>query len=119
MFYNRYPLITIHHLRIFAAVSRQRRFARAAEGICLSQPAVSAQIKELEPLLGVRLLLRSQGRRQIDLMPAGEVLLASCAKIAELLERTNQALSAIRGDACSLETSRRMSSRAPGLGTGG
>ncbi len=87
----------MHHLRTFAAVSRQRSFARAADDLCLSQPAVSAQIKELETILGVRLLVRSRGRRQIDLTPAGEVLLASCAEIEDMLERTDKALSAFRG----------------------
>ena len=85
MLYDRCSSLTLRHLQIFAAVSRQRSFARAAEGLCLSQPAVSAQIKELETILGVRLLVRSRGCRQIDLTPAGEVLLASCAEIAELL----------------------------------
>jgi DNA-binding transcriptional LysR family regulator len=95
--YDRCSSITLRHLQIFSAVSRQRSFARAAEGLCLSQPAVSAQIKELETILGVRLLVRSRGRRQIDLTPAGEVLLASCAEIAESLERTERALSGFRG----------------------
>jgi DNA-binding transcriptional LysR family regulator len=95
--YDRCSSLTLRHLQIFAAVSRQRSFARAADRLCLSQPAVSAQIKELETILGVRLLMRSRGRRQIDLTPAGEVLLASCAEIAALLERTDKALSAFRG----------------------
>jgi molybdenum-dependent DNA-binding transcriptional regulator ModE len=94
--YDRCSSITLRHLQIFSAVSRQRSFARAADGLCLSQPAVSTQIKELETILGVRLLVRSRGRRQIDLTPAGEVLLASCAEISETLERTEKALGALR-----------------------
>jgi len=95
--YDRCSSITLRHLQIFSAVSRQRSFARAADGLCLSQPAVSTQIKELETILGVRLLVRSRGRRQIDLTPAGEVLLASCAEISQTLERTEKALGAFRG----------------------
>jgi DNA-binding transcriptional LysR family regulator len=77
-------------------VSHQRSFANAAEGLSLSQPAVSAQIKELETILGLRLLVRSRGRRQIDLTAAGEVLLASCAEISQTLERMEKALGALR-----------------------
>jgi len=95
--YDRSASITLRHLQIFSAVSHERSFARAAEDLALSQPAVSTQIKELETIFGVRLLVRSRGRRQIDLTPAGEVLLAACAEISETLERTDRALSAFRG----------------------
>jgi DNA-binding transcriptional LysR family regulator len=57
---------------------------------------VSTRIKELETILGVRLLVRSRGRRQTDLTPAGEVLLASCTEISRTLERTDKALGALR-----------------------
>jgi DNA-binding transcriptional LysR family regulator len=95
--YDRCSSITLRHLQTFTAVSRQRSFAKAAEGLSLSQPAVSAQIKELESILGVRLLVRSRGRRQIDLTAAGEIVLASCTEISRTLERTDQALGAFRG----------------------
>jgi LysR family transcriptional regulator, low CO2-responsive transcriptional regulator len=95
--YDRCSSITLRHLQVFSAVSQQRSFARAADGLSLSQPAVSAQIKELETILGVQLVVRSRGRRQIDLTPAGEVLLVSCAEISQTLERTEKALSAFRG----------------------
>jgi DNA-binding transcriptional LysR family regulator len=94
--YDRCSSITLRQLQVFGAVSRERSFARAADGLCLSQPAVSAQIKELETILRVRLVVRSRGRRQIDLTPAGEVLLASCAEISRTLERTEKALGALR-----------------------
>jgi DNA-binding transcriptional LysR family regulator len=96
VWYDRCSAITLRHLQTFSAVSRQRSFVKAAEGLSLSQPAVSAQIKELETILGVCLLVRSRGRRQIDLTPAGEVLLASCAEISETLERTEKALGGLR-----------------------
>ncbi len=96
MGYDRCSSITLHQLQIFAAVSRERSFARAADALCLSQPAVSAQIKELESILGVRLLLRSRGRRSIELTEAGEILLACCNDISQTLKRTDQALGAFR-----------------------
>ncbi|HZU07563.1 MAG TPA: LysR family transcriptional regulator [Chloroflexota bacterium] len=96
MVYDRCSSITLRQLQIFSTVSRERSFARAAESLCLSQPAVSAQIKQLETILGVRLLARSRGRRSISLTAAGEILLASCEDIARTLERTDRALSAFR-----------------------
>jgi LysR family transcriptional activator of nhaA len=49
------------HLRYFWAVARERSVTRAAEKLNVSQPTVSAQLRELETALGDRLLER--GRR--------------------------------------------------------
>lgn len=49
------------HLRYFWAVARERSITRAAEKLNVSQPTVSAQLRELEEALGDRLLER--GRR--------------------------------------------------------
>ncbi len=50
------------HLRYFWAVARERSVTRAAQKLNVSQPTVSAQIRELEESLGEALLERS-GRR--------------------------------------------------------
>ncbi|MDX1467656.1 MAG: LysR family transcriptional regulator, partial [Halomonas sp.] len=49
------------------------RFTRAAERLCLSQPAVSDQVRKLEERFGVSLLRRS--RRSVELTDLGERLL--------------------------------------------
>jgi len=40
--------MTLHQLRIFMAVARHHSYSRAAEELHLTQPAVSAQVRELE-----------------------------------------------------------------------
>ena len=60
-------------VRYFVAVAQERNVTRAAERLHLSQPSLSAAVKQLELQLGVTLLDRSG--RELALTPAGEVLL--------------------------------------------
>lgn len=57
----------------FVAVAERLSFVRAAEALNLSQPALSAQIHQLEQHIGVRLLERN--RRVVRLTDAGAVFL--------------------------------------------
>jgi DNA-binding transcriptional LysR family regulator len=45
---------TLRQLRVFASVARHLSFARAAEELGLTAPAISMQIKELETETGLR-----------------------------------------------------------------
>jgi LysR family transcriptional regulator, hydrogen peroxide-inducible genes activator len=63
-------LISMRHLRYFAALSRHLHFGRAAEACAISQPALSVQMRELEELLGVALIERRA--RQVSLTSFGE-----------------------------------------------
>src|SRR5690242_19963988 len=60
-------------LRSFIAVAQERQFRRAAERIGLSQPALSAHIRELEQDLGVALFSRTT--RSVRLTAEGESFL--------------------------------------------
>lgn len=80
----------LHHLnalRFFEAAARHLSFTQAASELCVTQAAVSHQIRALEADLGQRLFVRAA--RQVRLTPAGErlvgVLSASFDRIDGLL----------------------------------
>jgi len=50
---------TFRQLRVFNEVARQMSFARAAEALHLTPPAVTMQVKELEGHVGMPLFERS------------------------------------------------------------
>ncbi|WP_374979820.1 LysR substrate-binding domain-containing protein [Pseudomonas solani] len=61
-------------LKAFHAVAVHGNFTRAAEQLCLSQPAVSDQVRKLEERFGV--LLFNRNKRSVQLTELGERLLA-------------------------------------------
>src|ERR687897_2418803 len=61
-------------VRYWVAVAEEANVTRAAERLHISQPALSAAIKQLEGQLGVTLLDRGGGRG-VTVTPAGAVLL--------------------------------------------
>lgn len=65
--------LNYHHLRYFWTVAREGSLRAAAEKLRVSQPSISAQIRELEEAFGERLFRRS-GRVNV-LTDAGQVAL--------------------------------------------
>ncbi len=63
----------IELLRTFLELSRTRHFGQTAEAMYLTQAAVSARIKSLEQILGVKLFDRQ--KREIQITPEGHRLL--------------------------------------------
>jgi len=51
--------VTIKHLRYLQALAEEGHFGRAADKVAVSQPALSAQIRDLEEILGCQLVERS------------------------------------------------------------
>lgn len=73
-------------LRCFEAVVRHRSFTRAAADLCISQGAVSQQVKQLEEALGRSLLIRSA--RGLTPTPQGQWLGAVLSESFEAIEGT-------------------------------
>ena len=69
-------------LRVFHAVAKHLSFTKAADALCMTQPSVTAQIKQLEEHFGARLFDRTQGR--ISLTPSGSVALDYAERILAL-----------------------------------
>jgi LysR family hydrogen peroxide-inducible transcriptional activator len=67
------PLPTLRQLRFLVTLADEGNFSRAAEVCHVTQPTLSAAIKELETTLGVTLVER--GARGTTLTPAGEAAL--------------------------------------------
>ena len=78
--------VSIQRLPVFLSAAEHLNFTRAAEEQCISQTAVSQQIKLLEQELGYALFVR--GKRGVSLTPAGEVFYRQCR---QLLIRYNDA----------------------------
>lgn len=64
--------LNYHHLRYFWAVAREGSVTRASEKLHISQPTVSAQIRELEQALGEKLFARAG--RSLALTEVGRVV---------------------------------------------
>src|SRR4029450_9462560 len=65
--------INLRQLRAFVSIGRLGSFTKAADALHATQPALSAQIRELEESLGVKLFDRST--RSVTLTQAGEDLM--------------------------------------------
>jgi DNA-binding transcriptional LysR family regulator len=75
---------TFRQLRVFNAVARHLSFAKAAETLHVSAPAITMQIKELEAEVGMPLFER-QGKK-VSLTTSGEYMLVYARKMLALLK---------------------------------
>jgi monoterpene epsilon-lactone hydrolase len=89
--------IELRHLRAFVAVAEELSFARAADRLYVSAPALSRQIRGLEQLIGSELLRRSTHR--VELTIAGEALLERAKEILRGVDQAVVATLAAGGEA--------------------
>jgi DNA-binding transcriptional LysR family regulator len=86
---------TLRQLKVFASVARHLSFARAAEELHLTQPAISGQIRKLEEHAGVPLF--EQLGKKTYLTAAGADLLGIVRSIIEQFEVAEHAMTQHRG----------------------
>lgn len=86
---------TLHQLKIFDTVARRMSFARAAEELHLTPPALSIQVKQLAEAAGQPLF--EQVGKKIYLTPAGEAMTTACRDVLDRLEHVAQELAALQG----------------------
>jgi LysR family hydrogen peroxide-inducible transcriptional activator len=77
--------MTLTELKYAVAVADTRHFGQAAERCFVSQPSLSAAVKNLEEELGVKLFER--GKRGVFLTEAGEQIVAQARRALEEAER--------------------------------
>ncbi|MEV6109503.1 LysR family transcriptional regulator [Streptomyces sp. NPDC051940] len=82
--------LEIRHLRALSAIAEHGSVTRAAAALGVSQPALTAQLRRIEGVLGGEVFLR--GRRGVEPTPFGEFVLsrtrAALGNIDDLLSRT-------------------------------
>jgi DNA-binding transcriptional LysR family regulator len=82
--------INLNQLRTFFLVAREKSLTKAAELSCITQPAVTMQIKALEQSLGI--ILFRKGGKTLELTDVGEVLLSYATRIFGVVEEMEHVL---------------------------
>lgn len=86
--------LNLHQLATFQIVAKHCSYIRAAEELHFSQPAVSAQIRQLEESLEIKLF--DKIGRQTYLTKAGEELYLYSQKIFSVIEEMQETMESLR-----------------------
>lgn len=89
--------MNLRQLRYFVKVAEVGNMTRAAEQLCVAQPALGMQIRQLEEDLGVALIVRHS--RGVDLTKTGTLLHGQAAAILKLVEDTHRMVAAVDDEA--------------------
>ncbi|MBL8385812.1 MAG: LysR family transcriptional regulator [Burkholderiales bacterium] len=87
--------VTFHQLEVFECVARRLSFTRAAEELSLSQPTVSAQMRQLADEVGMPLF--DHVGKTIALTDAGRELLAASRGVFDTWSRFEMAIADMQG----------------------
>jgi DNA-binding transcriptional LysR family regulator len=82
--------INLHQLRAFYLTVKHKSITKAASILCVTQPAVSIQIKTLETFLGTKLAIKYD--KAMSLTSAGKMLYSHAEKIFQLVEEMESAM---------------------------
>lgn len=86
---------TLRQLQVFSAVAEHLSYTAAAEALHLTQPAVFAQVRQLETQIGAPLIERFG--RQLAITEAGRLVLQSAASMLAEVARLEAGFDALRG----------------------
>ncbi len=87
--------VTFHQLEVFECVARRLSFTRAAEDLSLSQPTVSAQIRQMSEAVGMPLF--EQIGKSVSLTDAGRELLAASRNVFDTWSRFEMTIADMHG----------------------
>ena len=82
--------MTVAEAKAFLAVVSTKSISKAAESLFLSQSTVSFQLKTLEEGLGVLLVERQKGYRQIELTPMGMKFISIAERFVQLSNEAHE-----------------------------
>ena len=85
--------LELRHFKYFLAVADELHFRKAAEKLCISQPGLSRQIKQMEEIVATPLFLRN--KKKVSLTPAGAYLKTEVEFILNHLEITQKQIQLI------------------------
>lgn len=87
--------VTFHQLEVFECVARRLSFTRAAEELSLSQPTVSAQIRQLSEAVGMPLF--EQIGKSVSLTDAGREMLSAARSVFDIWSRLEMTVADMHG----------------------
>ena len=87
--------LTLQQLRLFESVSRLGSYTRAADELCITQPAVSIQIKRLEEQVGLA-LFEQVGKKTFP-TAAGKTVYAASLDIINRIDDLKNSIEELKG----------------------
>jgi hypothetical protein len=88
--------LTLHQLRLFAAVAKHSNLTKASAQLRVSQPSISQQLRQFEQNCGAKLYRRvSKG---IEITREGKVVLGNVIQILELVGKLEAMCQLLKGE---------------------
>lgn len=87
-------MLNFNQLRAFCEAARSQSFSQAARSLCVTQPAVTGQIRALEQALDLK-LFKKRGRRMV-LTEVGSLLFQQAREVFEIEKRMERLVAEVR-----------------------
>ncbi len=80
--------LEIKHMRMICSIAESSNMTKAAEKLCITQSALSQQLKDIENKLGTDLFFRA--RKKMTLTEVGKQLLDTAVKVLEVIDQAER-----------------------------